>query len=75
MGAVVSCIKSIFRVIGDALVAIARAIASILYAIIDGILALFDIIVSCLTCRGFGSRGWKYRRGRRTGGRHHTSVV
>merc|ERR1711964_352265 len=39
MGAVVSCFESICRTIG-----------SVLTAIVNGIVSLFDIIISCLTC-------------------------
>ncbi|KAJ4297610.1 hypothetical protein N0V90_005503 [Kalmusia sp. IMI 367209] len=70
MGAVVSCIKSIFRTIGNVLMAIVHAIGAACTAIINGIVALFDIIISCLTCGRGGSR----RRGMKTR-THHTSRV
>ncbi|KAI5810828.1 hypothetical protein BZA77DRAFT_287367 [Pyronema omphalodes] len=56
MGAVVSCIKSVFRAIGRALTAIVNGIAGILMAIITGIANVFNIIISCLTCGRAGSR-------------------
>ncbi|CAD0023791.1 unnamed protein product [Aureobasidium pullulans] len=57
MGAVVSCITSVFRAIGSALMAVVNAIGAALKAIINGIVAVFDIIISCLTCgRGGGRR-------------------
>jgi len=58
--------------------AIVHAIAAIFFAIIDGILAVFDIIVGCLTCRRGGTgTGWKARRSRRHGGHMsaHTTAV
>ncbi|KAL2042622.1 hypothetical protein N7G274_004381 [Stereocaulon virgatum] len=61
MGAVVSCIKSIFQTIGACLMAIVNGIGAVLQAIIAGIVSLFDIIISCLTCGRGG--------GRRSGGR------
>jgi len=64
MGAVVSCVEAVFRTIGNCLMAIVNAIGSVCQAIIGGIVALFDIIISCLTCRG-GSRR------HRTRGHHH----
>ncbi|KAF1929315.1 uncharacterized protein M421DRAFT_419838 [Didymella exigua CBS 183.55] len=50
MGAVVSCIKSVFRTIGNCIMAIVNAIAAGLKAIINAIVSLFGIIISCLTC-------------------------
>ncbi|KAI0003912.1 hypothetical protein F4779DRAFT_621661 [Xylariaceae sp. FL0662B] len=50
MGAVVSCVESVFRTIGSVIMAIVTGIGSILQAIIGGIVAFFDIIVSFLTC-------------------------
>ncbi|KAF9698122.1 hypothetical protein EKO04_003826 [Ascochyta lentis] len=62
MGAVVSCIKSIFRTIGNCIMTIVNAIAAGLKAIINAIVAVFDIIISCLTCgRGGRRRGMKTR--------------
>ena len=49
---------------------IVHAIGAICTAIINGIVALFDIIISCLTCGRGGSR----RRGMKTR-THHTSRV
>ncbi|KAF2005340.1 hypothetical protein P154DRAFT_518848 [Amniculicola lignicola CBS 123094] len=71
MGAVVSCIKAIFRTIGNVLMAIVNAIGAVCTAIINGIVALFDIIISCLTCGRGGSR----RRGMKTRTSHHTSRI
>ncbi|KAF2465933.1 uncharacterized protein BDR25DRAFT_269575 [Lindgomyces ingoldianus] len=71
MGAVVSCIKSVLRTIGNCLMAIVNGIGAILTAIINGIVTLFDIIISCLTCGRGGSR----RRGLKTRTHHHTSRV
>ncbi|KAL1606651.1 hypothetical protein SLS60_004057 [Paraconiothyrium brasiliense] len=71
MGAVVSCIQSIFRTIGNVLMTIVHAIGAVCTAIINGIVALFDIIISCLTCGKAGSR----RRGMKTRTTHHTSRV
>ena len=70
MGAVVSCIKSIFRTIGNCIMAIVNAIAGVLKAIINAIVALFDIIISCLTCGRGGSR----RRGMKTRTTHTSRV-
>ncbi|CZS98749.1 uncharacterized protein RAG0_11616 [Rhynchosporium agropyri] len=67
MGAVVSCIKSLFQTIGACIMAVVNGIAGILKAIINGIASFFGIIVSCLTC----GRGGKRRRG----GTHTTSHV
>ncbi|KAI1079569.1 hypothetical protein F5B20DRAFT_155989 [Whalleya microplaca] len=68
MGAVVSCIQSIFRTIGSVLMAIINGVGNILHAIISGIVAFFDIIVSFLTCGYCGSRrrGGGVRSSRRT---------
>lgn len=46
MGAVVSCIQSVFRAIGQCIMAVVNAIGSILMAIVNGIVAVFDIIIS-----------------------------
>ncbi|KAF2227289.1 hypothetical protein BDZ85DRAFT_189418 [Elsinoe ampelina] len=56
MGAVVSCIQSIFRSIGACLNAIVSGIANILKAIINGIASVFMTIISCLTCGKAGRR-------------------
>jgi len=56
MGAVVSCIESLFQTIGACLMAIVNGIASVLQAIIGAIAAFFDIIISCLTCGRSGGR-------------------
>ncbi|KAI1755730.1 hypothetical protein F4782DRAFT_527091 [Xylaria castorea] len=56
MGAVVSCIQSIFRTIGSVLMAIVNGIGSILTAIISGIVAFFDILITFFTCGYCGGR-------------------
>ncbi|KAK8193655.1 hypothetical protein IWZ00DRAFT_543565 [Phyllosticta capitalensis] len=61
MGAVVSCIKSVFQAIGAALMAVVNGIAGILKAILNGIVAVFDIIVGCLTCNRAGGRRRRMR--------------
>ncbi|KAI1392288.1 uncharacterized protein F4822DRAFT_425497 [Hypoxylon trugodes] len=63
MGAVVSCIESIFRTIGNVIMAIVTGIGSILQAIISGIVTFFGIIVSFLTCGYCG----RHRSTRTTG--------
>ncbi|KAI1779374.1 hypothetical protein F4818DRAFT_404327 [Hypoxylon cercidicola] len=63
MGAVVSCIQSIFRTIGSVIMAIVAGVGNILHAIISGIVAFFGIIVGFLTCGYCGGR----RRGATTG--------
>ncbi|KAI0125231.1 hypothetical protein BJ170DRAFT_495549 [Xylariales sp. AK1849] len=68
MGAVVSCIQSLFRTIGNVLMAIVNGIASILTAIIHGIAAFFTILISFLTCGYCGKK-------RSRGGAHSTSHV
>ncbi|KAI2819364.1 hypothetical protein CBS63078_1072 [Aspergillus niger] len=50
MGAVVSCITSIFHAIGACLMGIVNTIGAVCKAIIDGVVTLFDVIISCLTC-------------------------
>ncbi|KAF2737556.1 hypothetical protein EJ04DRAFT_430683 [Polyplosphaeria fusca] len=70
MGAVVSCIQSILRTIGNCIMAVVHAIGAVCMAIINAIVALFDIVISCLTCGRGGSR----RRGMKTR-THHTSRV
>ncbi|KAI1407762.1 hypothetical protein F5Y13DRAFT_194996 [Hypoxylon sp. FL1857] len=83
MGAVVSCIESIFRTIGNVIMAIVTGIGSILTAIINGIVAFFGIIVSFLTCgycggrrrgttMGTGTTGTRRGWGRR---RHHATTT
>ncbi|KAI1339302.1 hypothetical protein F5Y15DRAFT_84957 [Xylariaceae sp. FL0016] len=69
MGAVVSCVQSIFRTIGNVLMAIVNGIGSILHAIISGIVSFFDILISFLTC-GYCSK--RKRAGRRT---KHTTTT
>ncbi|KAI1473863.1 hypothetical protein K445DRAFT_322508 [Daldinia sp. EC12] len=63
MGAVVSCVESIFRTIGNVIMAIVSGIGNILHAIISGIVSFFGIVVSFLTCGYCGG----HRRAR-TGG-------
>jgi hypothetical protein len=47
----------VFRTIGNCIMAIVNAIAAGLKAIINAIVSLFGIIISCLTCgRGGGGR-------------------
>ncbi|RPB01768.1 hypothetical protein L873DRAFT_1631916, partial [Choiromyces venosus 120613-1] len=55
MGAIVSCIKSLFRAVGNACIAVINGIAGILKAIINGVANVLDIIISCLTCRRTGA--------------------
>ncbi|KAK0650189.1 hypothetical protein DIS24_g7097 [Lasiodiplodia hormozganensis] len=61
MGAVVSCIKSVFQAIGAALMAVVNGIAGVIKAIINGIVAVFDIIIGCLTCNRMGGRRRRMR--------------
>ena len=94
MGAIVSCVRppqpvqphplttsqieSIFRAIGAVLMGIVHAVATIIFVVVDGVLALFDIIVGCLTCQrgGMGhGRGWSGRRARRRGGSRNRAIV
>jgi len=65
MGAVVSCIRSVFQTIGSILMAIVNGIGRIITAIVNGIVSLFDIVIGCLTCHRMGGR-----RRRRFGTRH-----
>ncbi|KAK6068493.1 hypothetical protein SCUP234_07631 [Seiridium cupressi] len=71
MGAVVSCVQSLFRTIGNVLMAIVNGIASILTAIIHGIASFFTILISFLTCGYCGRK----RGGTTTRGHHTTSRV
>jgi hypothetical protein len=48
--------------------AIVNGIGAVLKAIINSVVAVFDIIVSCLTCQGFGGRHRRHRVG--GGGMH-----
>ncbi|KAF2263467.1 hypothetical protein CC78DRAFT_534057 [Lojkania enalia] len=70
MGAVVSCVQSILRTIGNCIMAIVHAIGAACTAVINAIVALFDIIISCLTCGRGGSR----RRGMRARTTHTSRV-
>ncbi|KAI0147503.1 hypothetical protein GGR57DRAFT_505680 [Xylariaceae sp. FL1272] len=69
MGAVVSCVQSIFRTIGNVIMAIVNGIGNILHAIISGIVSFFDILISFLTCGYCG----KSRRGGTRSHRHTTT--
>ena len=51
-----------FQAIGSCLMAIVNAIGSIIMAIVGGIVAVFDIIISCLTCQGCRGGGWRRKR-------------
>ncbi|PKS08400.1 hypothetical protein jhhlp_005344 [Lomentospora prolificans] len=74
MGAVVSCIQSVFRAIGSALSTIVSSIGAILHAIINGVVTICNAIISFLTCGYCGRRRSATTRttGRRYGRRHHT---
>ncbi|KAK1758557.1 hypothetical protein QBC47DRAFT_399454 [Echria macrotheca] len=80
MGAVVSCIESVFRAIGRTLMAIINAIGSIIMAIVNGVITVLDAIIGFLTCNTCGghrrhrtSTGTRRGFGRR---RHvHTSTI
>ncbi|CAI4218417.1 unnamed protein product [Parascedosporium putredinis] len=79
MGAVVSCIQSVFRGIGRALSTIVSSIGGILHAIINGVVSICNAIISFLTCGYCGRRrsrvggaGTTRTSGRRYGRRHHT---
>ncbi|KAE9980060.1 hypothetical protein EG328_009070 [Venturia inaequalis] len=56
MGAVVSCIKSVFQAIGRCIMAVVNGIGAICMAIINGIVTVFDVIIGCLTCNRAGGR-------------------
>ncbi|KAH8880167.1 hypothetical protein GQ53DRAFT_755352 [Thozetella sp. PMI_491] len=74
MGAVVSCIESVFRTIGRIIMAIINGVGSIIMAIVNGVVTLLDIIVGFLTCNTCGSRR-RGGTGRRFGRRHrHTTT-
>jgi len=49
-------IESIFRTIGNCIMAIVNGIASVLQSIIGCIANVFDIVISFLTCRRYGRR-------------------
>ncbi|GAP91847.1 hypothetical protein SAMD00023353_6700010 [Rosellinia necatrix] len=72
MGAVVSCIESIFRTIGNVLMAIVNGVGSILHAIISGIVSFLDILISFFTC---GYCGRRRRMGTRTRRHMRTSRI
>ncbi|GAQ03648.1 hypothetical protein ALT_0969 [Aspergillus lentulus] len=69
MGAVVSCIRDVFRSIGACLMGIVNTIGAVLKAIINGVVSLCDIVISCLTC------GYCGNRGRMRSSRHRRSRV
>ncbi|CAZ86649.1 unnamed protein product [Tuber melanosporum] len=69
MGGVASCIRSVFRAIGNTCMAIVNGIAGILKAIINGVASVFDILISCLTCRRSGGFGRRRMRS------HHRTYV
>ncbi|KAK4209890.1 hypothetical protein V8F33_000909 [Rhypophila sp. PSN 637] len=56
MGAVVSCIQSVFRTIGRTIMAVVNGIGNILMAIINGVVSFLGIIVGFLTCQKCGGR-------------------
>ncbi|KAL7621302.1 hypothetical protein AAE478_008622 [Parahypoxylon ruwenzoriense] len=56
MGAVVSCVESVFRTVGNVIMAVVSGVANILHAIISGIVSFLGIIVSFLTCGYCGPR-------------------
>ncbi|KAF6818255.1 hypothetical protein CSOJ01_01896 [Colletotrichum sojae] len=72
MGAVVSCIQSVFRTIGNCLTSIISGIGGILHAIIGGIVSFCNIIISFLTCGYCGRKGGRRSGGTRT--RHTTTT-
>ncbi|KAI4866336.1 hypothetical protein F4820DRAFT_261250 [Hypoxylon rubiginosum] len=69
MGAVVSCIQSIFRTIGSVIMAIVAGVGNILHAIISGVVSFFGIIVGFLTCGYCGGRRHGTTTGTSTGRR------
>ncbi|KAE8349114.1 hypothetical protein BDV28DRAFT_68842 [Aspergillus coremiiformis] len=66
MGAVVSCIQSVFHAIGACLMGIVNTIGSLCKAIIDGVVTILDVIISCLTCGYCGRRRRGTMRTRRS---------
>ncbi|EJT70622.1 hypothetical protein GGTG_11645 [Gaeumannomyces tritici R3-111a-1] len=54
MGAVLSSI-------GSCLTGIVNAIGSMIHAIVGGIVRIFDVLISCITC-GYARRGGSRRR-------------
>ncbi|KAI5921887.1 hypothetical protein F4810DRAFT_315057 [Camillea tinctor] len=77
MGAVVSCIQSLFRTIGSVLMAIINGIGNILHAIISGVVTFIDILISFLTCGYCGGRHRSTTGTRRRGfgrRRHHATT-
>ncbi|KAL4803272.1 hypothetical protein BDV18DRAFT_163323 [Aspergillus unguis] len=56
MGAVFSCIKDLFRSIGACIMGVISAIATGLKAVINGIVSVLGVLVSCLTCGYVGRR-------------------
>jgi len=56
MGAVVSCVQSIFRTIGNAIMAVISGVGNILHALINAVVSFFGIIISFFTCGYCGSK-------------------
>ncbi|OJJ43863.1 hypothetical protein ASPZODRAFT_43872, partial [Penicilliopsis zonata CBS 506.65] len=54
-------IESIFHAIGACLMGIVNAIGAVCRAIIDGIVTVFDVIISCLTCQSCRGGGMRRR--------------
>ncbi|KAK3363536.1 hypothetical protein B0T25DRAFT_562541 [Lasiosphaeria hispida] len=80
MGAVVSCIQSVFRAIGRAIMTIVNAIGSIIMAIVNGVITVIGAIVGFLTCNTCGGRRHRATHGTRSRGfgrrRHaHTTTT
>ncbi|KAF5002079.1 hypothetical protein FDECE_10726 [Fusarium decemcellulare] len=73
MGGIMSCIRSVFQTIGDAIMAVISGIGNIIHALISAIVRFCGIIVSFLTCGYCGSRGGRARR--RTGRHMRTTRV
>ncbi|OJJ04776.1 hypothetical protein ASPVEDRAFT_86158 [Aspergillus versicolor CBS 583.65] len=67
MGAVFSCIADLFRSIGACIMGVVNAIATGIKVVINGIVSVLGVLVSCLTC------GYCGRRRRGTRGMHHRS--
>ncbi|RMJ27516.1 hypothetical protein PHISP_01645 [Aspergillus sp. HF37] len=70
MGAVASCIVGVFNSIGACLLGIVHIVGSICSGIVNGIVGLFEVLVTCLTCgycgRRKGGTGTGSRRIRRS---------
>ena len=59
-------IQSVFHAIGACLMGIVNTIGAVCKAIIDGVVTLFDVIISCLTCGYCGRRRRGTTRTRRS---------